>query len=350
MFEIYDGRLSFYQWDIGEKVILNEPPAEGCQVHFQNTEGDTCFVVYPYMLDEKLVANVPNALLQIPEAFTVWCYVDGSDEKHTIVQDTFAVTPRQKPADYVYTETEVLTFSLKLDKNLGVENAGKVLVVGEDGFVECGTISGGGDSCNVGYLESLDIDNPIVFRDIESGLYLFYGTFIPYTGSTNKIAFPYKVLVNVVKSTQTSYLQLFFPMNNQLQYVVCTDSTYDRTNISMSGLQTQKITDSDGYFTTKTVEGALKETYEKVQNLTAADVGADSIGSAQSVESKLSEHKSDSVVHVTADEKLYWGAKSDFSGSYNDLNDKPTIPSAVTDEHINSLIDAKLGVIENGSY
>ena len=69
-----------------------------------------------------------------------------------------------------------------------------------------------------------------------------------------------------------------------------------------------------------------------------------------------------------------------FSGSYNDLTDKPTIPtalpnpnaitftgavtssydgstsmtvnipSAVTDAHINSLIDTKLGVIENGSY
>lgn len=27
-----------------------------------------------------------------------------------------------------------------------------------------------------------------------------------------------------------------------------------------------------------------------------------------------------------------------------------SIPSAVTDEHINNLIDTKLGVIENGSY
>ena len=72
-----------------------------------------------------------------------------------------------------------------------------------------------------------------------------------------------------------------------------------------------------------------------------------------------------------------WDAKSDFSGSYNDLTNKPVslknpkaltftgavsgsydgssaktvnIPSAVTDDHINSLIDAKLGVIENGSY
>ena len=75
-----------------------------------------------------------------------------------------------------------------------------------------------------------------------------------------------------------------------------------------------------------------------------------------------------------------WDAKSDFSGNYNDLTNKPTIPvalpnpqaitftgavtgsydgsapmsvnipSAVTDAHINSLIDTKLGVIENGSY
>lgn len=39
-----------------------------------------------------------------------------------------------------------------------------------------------------------------------------------------------------------------------------------------------------------------------------------------------------------------------FSGDYNDLSNKPTIPEAVTDDHINALIDAKLGVIENGSY
>lgn len=35
------------------------------------------------------------------------------------------------------------------------------------------------------------------------------------------------------------------------------------------------------------------------------------------------------------------------TGSYNDLIDKPTIP---TDSYINSLIDAKIGEIENGSY
>ena len=39
------------------------------------------------------------------------------------------------------------------------------------------------------------------------------------------------------------------------------------------------------------------------------------------------------------------------TGTYDGSNTKTVnIPSAVTDAHINSLIDAKLGVIENGSY
>ena len=39
------------------------------------------------------------------------------------------------------------------------------------------------------------------------------------------------------------------------------------------------------------------------------------------------------------------------TGSYNgSAAVTVNIPSAVTDDHINSLIDTKLGVIENGSY
>ena len=38
------------------------------------------------------------------------------------------------------------------------------------------------------------------------------------------------------------------------------------------------------------------------------------------------------------------------NGGVNDLSAQVDIPSAVTDAHINSLIDTKLGVIENGAY
>lgn len=43
--------------------------------------------------------------------------------------------------------------------------------------------------------------------------------------------------------------------------------------------------------------------------------------------SAFTAHTADSTVHVTSSEKNTWNAKSDFSGSYNDLTDKPTIPS-----------------------
>ena len=51
----------------------------------------------------------------------------------------------------------------------------------------------------------------------------------------------------------------------------------------------------------------------------------------------INAHTDDATVHVTANEKAAWNAKADASA----------IP---TDEHINSLIDVKLGTIENGSY
>ena len=102
------------------------------------------------------------------------------------------------------------------------------------------------------------------------------------------------------------------------------------------------------------------------------------------VPKNLSDLKEDAEHRTVTDtEKQSWSNKSDFSGNYEDLQGKPTIPtvptnlpnpnaltftgavtgnydgskavrveipSAVTDDHINSLIDTKLGVIEDGSY
>lgn len=41
-------------------------------------------------------------------------------------------------------------------------------------------------------------------------------------------------------------------------------------------------------------------------------------------------HTANTDVHVTAQDKSNWDSKSDFSGSYNDLTDKPTIPTVPT--------------------
>lgn len=41
-------------------------------------------------------------------------------------------------------------------------------------------------------------------------------------------------------------------------------------------------------------------------------------------------HTADTSIHVTTAQTAAWNAKSDFSGSYNDLTDKPTIPTVPT--------------------
>ena len=46
--------------------------------------------------------------------------------------------------------------------------------------------------------------------------------------------------------------------------------------------------------------------------------------------SAFTAHTADTVIHVTSDEKAAWNAKSDFSGDYNDLANKPTIPTVPT--------------------
>lgn len=46
--------------------------------------------------------------------------------------------------------------------------------------------------------------------------------------------------------------------------------------------------------------------------------------------SDLISHIGNSTMHITAEERTAWNAKSDFSGSYNDLSDKPAIPTVPT--------------------
>ena len=46
--------------------------------------------------------------------------------------------------------------------------------------------------------------------------------------------------------------------------------------------------------------------------------------------SDLTAHTGNSTVHITSAERTKWNAKSDFSGSYNDLTNKPTIPTVPT--------------------
>ena len=110
MFKIYDGRDKFYQWDIDRKIIVDDP--EITQVHFCNRTDNCSLVCETYIEDGLTVADVPNILLQTDWLIRVYAY-DGKYTKH---ERRFDVVSRTKPADYVYTETDIINYSHLLER------------------------------------------------------------------------------------------------------------------------------------------------------------------------------------------------------------------------------------------
>ena len=115
MFKIYDGRNQFYQWDLDRKLIVEDKTIS--QVHFCNRTDDCSLVCEVYEENGLTLVNVPNILLQEDWRINVYAY----DGKHTKHSEQFDVVRRSKPESYVYTETEVLNYSVLLDRMEGIE-------------------------------------------------------------------------------------------------------------------------------------------------------------------------------------------------------------------------------------
>lgn len=110
MFKISDGRDRFYQWDSDRQLIVEDASIN--EVHFCNRTDDCSLVCETYVNDGVTLVNVPNILLQSDWRIRVYAF----DKKYTKHEACYEVTPRTKPADYVYTETETLNYNNLLDR------------------------------------------------------------------------------------------------------------------------------------------------------------------------------------------------------------------------------------------
>ena len=121
MLKIADGRKHFWQWDLNQKLLVEYENV--CHVHFEDPDGDVALTVEAYELDGKKMAGVPNILLQKPQTIHAYVYRCESDEC-TIEHTYFNVHERQRPADYVYTETEVKRWETLEERIEALEQAG----------------------------------------------------------------------------------------------------------------------------------------------------------------------------------------------------------------------------------
>lgn len=118
MFKIYDGRSQFYQWDIDRQLIIEDASVN--EVHFCNRTDDCSLVCEVYEMDGLRVVNVPNILLQENWRINVYAY-DSNYTKHC---EVFDVVKRSKPADYVYTETEIKNYDDLVERVDQIEKNG----------------------------------------------------------------------------------------------------------------------------------------------------------------------------------------------------------------------------------
>lgn len=105
-FQVFGERPALYQWDLNRRIVVS---CDCQEVHFSRGLEGEALVVETYTEDGTRYANVPNLLLQSALPLNVYAYVCGP-EQYTRRAATLEVNPRSKPADYVYTETEVKTY------------------------------------------------------------------------------------------------------------------------------------------------------------------------------------------------------------------------------------------------
>ena len=118
MFKIYDGRETFYQWDINQKLIVADNSIT--EVHFSNRSDNLSLVRDIYNEGDLRVVFVPNVLLQTNWPIKVYAY----RKDHTEVSQTFKVIAKAKPEDYVYTPDEVKTWEELNDRVTALEKSG----------------------------------------------------------------------------------------------------------------------------------------------------------------------------------------------------------------------------------
>ena len=108
MFKLSCGRVNLYQWDSDVRLTVND--ATVSEVHFKNRYSDDVYTVEVIRTDSETYANIPNILLQKSYDIIVYMFCRDDAGNYTKIAETLEVVARPKPADYVYTETELKNY------------------------------------------------------------------------------------------------------------------------------------------------------------------------------------------------------------------------------------------------
>ena len=114
-YELSNGENRVYQWDRDITITITEPESVP-EVHFK--WGGKAV---PLAVTNQQVA-IPPELMQLPHDIVFWLYTPD----HTMDMATVKLQQRPKPADYVYTPTEIKTWEALDERIKALEDSGGV--------------------------------------------------------------------------------------------------------------------------------------------------------------------------------------------------------------------------------
>lgn len=148
MIEMENDHRYLNQWDIDQRVLIDSF-LPGTKVEFSHLNDCklSALTTKSYVEGGHVYADIPNILLQVPGYLCVFVNPSANDMTHTPEKRNIKIVRREKPSHYIYAETPTVSYENKVDTFWGTVNAGKVLVVGEDGYLTIGeqTSSDGND-------------------------------------------------------------------------------------------------------------------------------------------------------------------------------------------------------------
>lgn len=285
MFQIENGREHFFQWDANQRLIISD--ASISEVHFYNGTGDNALVCEVYEENNKRLVNVPNILLQDSWDIRAYAYLNY----YTKVEKRFKVIERAKPANYVYTETEVLNYNTLADRIDNVNN-------------------------NIGAsVEDYLTKNPV---EVDLSNYALKSEIPDVSGFLTKVPDEY------ITETELDAKGYLTEHQSLAGYAKLTDIP----DVSGYALKSE-IPDVSGFIT------SIPDEY-----ITDSELAGKGYALKSEIPTNVSAFNNDAG---------YLTEHQDLSG-YALKTEIPDVSSYQTANQVNALIDAKLGVIENNAY
>lgn len=103
---------SLYQWDLNQILEIRGLSLSATpEIHFTNGLTNIALISETSVDDVGVItAAIPNSLLQSASKITAYVCVRENESFKSLYSVTIPVKARTKPADYVYTETEILSY------------------------------------------------------------------------------------------------------------------------------------------------------------------------------------------------------------------------------------------------